>query len=265
MAKRMYVAGSGKDLVYCVVASKQDAEMALGANFRSPDPDDLRVVWKMARLDEMSGAEIQATLGVSRQTVDNWWHKAGGEGVLLRRSEHIQLSRKQQMRELVKSNPHESPSKLAKKLNTSVAMVNKVAREVGVKLTPSRRRPTDEELIKLATDKTWQEFADAVGLRLSTLRTYVYARPELSQAIAQVRRRESSGHNAHGKIDVEKVKALRSKGYSAYRIAQELRVEPMSVRHWLKKMAQEESARDKARNARPPPDLMGSCFGGKYG
>jgi len=265
MSRRLYVAGSGKGLVFCLADNKEAAQITLGPGYRAPDPDDLRIVWRMAKLDEMSGLQVQQMLGISRQTLSNWWHKAGGEGVLRRRSEHQVDARLQMIRDAIRENSTISAAMLARKLGVAVVTIRQVAQELGVQLRRVRKRPTDEELIEMARGRTWRELADASEMTLSALRAYIYANPELSKAIAKVRAPVTTGRTAHGKIDYKKVKELYFKGYSAYRISQELRVEPMSVRHWLKKLAHEEALREKARNERPAPDLMGSSFGGKYG
>jgi len=261
MAKRIYVAGEGKDLVFCIVESREDAKITLGPSFRVPDPDDMRIVWRLAKLDSMTGEQATALLGVSRQTIHNWWHKAGGAGVLPRRSDHTELHRREKMRQ-VAMHSGESPTRIAKKLGTSIAHVKQMAQKMGVQLSNGQKRPSDEQLIELAKGRTWYELAEASGLQLSTLRTYIYKRPELSAAIAAVRKRSLSGKAGQGKIDVEKLRQLRSLGYSAYRISQELRVEPMTIRHWFKRLAKEDAANDRARNQQAFDDFVAGRRGG---
>jgi len=224
MPRRLYVAGSGKGLVFCLADNKEMAQITLGPGYRAPDPDDLRIVWRMAKLDEMSGEQAQQLLGISRQTLSNWWHKAGGKGVLRRRSDHQVEMRLQMIRDAIRENPKTSAARLSRKLGVAVATIKQVAQELGVQLRGVRKRPTDEELIELARGRTWREFADASEMKLSSLRAYIYANPELSRAIAEVRAPVKTGRTAHGKIDYKKVKELYFKGYSAYRISQELRV-----------------------------------------
>ena len=261
MGKRIYVAGSGKDLVFCVVESREDAQLALGPGLRVPDPDDMRLVWKMAKLDTMTSEQATAMMGVSRQTINNWWHKAGGDGVLPRWSDHREMARRQRIRDgIIRSGS--SPTQIAKKLGTSIAHVKQLAQKMGVDLPRWQKRPTDEQLIELAKGKTWYELAEAAGMKLSSLRAYIYKNPDLSLAIAAVRKRSPSGKAGQGKIDVQKIRELRSLGYSAYRISQELRVEPMTIRHWFKRLAKEDAANDRARKQRAFEDFVAGRNGG---
>ena len=255
MRRRLYVAGAGEDLRYCTALNVEDAARMLGSDCRTANPDDLRTVWRLAKLESLSGREIRERLGVSRQTVDNWWWRAGGEGSLPRRSEFRAKEKIKKIRALVQAHPNQSVSTLAVATGVRADVVREVAAEVGVRLPTARKRPSDEELVAIAAGKTWQEFADAVGLQLSTLRTYIYARPKLSKAIRKVRAPQSKGGRAHGKIEPEKIVALHKEGHSAYRIAQIMKVEQMTVRHWLKRKAQEESD-DCAHDPRPASDAL---------
>ena len=241
MARRLYVAGEGEALTYCTAPSLEEARVLLGQNCRTPDPDDLRMVWRLAKLDSLAGVELRERFGVSRQTVTNWWRKAGGEGQLSRRSEYKARERVTRIQNQILTMPEKPVSQVARAVGTTADTVREVASAIGVKLPTWRRRPSDKQLIELARGKTWFEFADAVGLKLATLRTYIYARPKLSRAIRKVRAPLASGGRAHGKIEPEKIVALHNEGHSAYRIAQILRIEQMSVRHWLKRKAQEDS------------------------
>ena len=241
MPRRLYVTGSGDALTYCTAMSAEEAQQTLGTNCRTADPDDLRVVWRLAKIESMSKEEIQQTFGVSRQTVDNWWRRAGGAGMLPRRSEFRAKERRGRIAEVLKETPSVNASLVARRLGTTTAAVREVASELGMNLPRWHRRPSDKELVELAKGRTWMEFADAVGLKLATLRNYIYARPKLSRAIRKVRAPMANGSRSHGKIEPEKIIALHYEGHSAYKISQILRVEQMAVRHWLKRTALEGS------------------------
>lgn len=241
MSRRLYVAGEGDSLIYCTAASAEDARLTLGPACRTPDPDDLRVVWRMAKMESLSKDEIREKFGVSRQTVDNWWRRAGGAGQLPRRSEFRARDRVARIQKGILSMPEKGATLVARSLGTTAESVREVASAIGVKLPTWKKRPSDRELVEIAKGKTWLEFADAVGLKLATLRNYIYARPKLSRAIRKVRAPLESGSRAHGKISPEKVIELHSEGHSAYRISQILRVEQMAVRHWLKRLSPEGS------------------------
>lgn len=259
MPRRMYVAGEGESLRFCIVESPQDAALQLGATYRLPDPDDIRQVWNMAKLGELSGAEIREKYGVSRQTIDNWWRKAGGAG-LTRRLDKKTQERKERVRETLIKMPGKRATVIARSAGVSVSTVREVAQEMGVEIPKWQRRPNDQELVQIAKGKTWMEFADAVGLKLSTLRAYIYAKPKLSKAISKVRAQAPSAP-AGGKIDPQKVWQMYQEGMSAYKIAQVFKVEQMSVRHWIKRMAQEH-ANDKASDERTTPDAVAGSGGG---
>lgn len=248
MARRLYVYGVGDSMIYCTASSREEAQAQLGVDVRCPDPDDVRNFWRLARVSELTGQEIREQFGVSRQTICNWWHKAGG-GDLPRRADHLEKERTDKLRKVLLTMQDKSATGVARKTNVTVSRVRKLAQDMGISLDKWQRRPSDAQLIEMAKGRTWMEFADAVGLRLSTLRTYVYARPELAKAIREVRAPARTGVYAHGKLDKEKVLQLRKEGHSAYMIAQILRVEQMSVRHLLRRLAQEEED-DSSRHKR---------------
>lgn len=259
MPRRLYVAGDGDSIAFCIVESTEEAKLALGPNYRLPDPDDIRTVWRLAKLGELTGEEIRQRYGVSRQTVDNWWRKAGGEG-LPRRSDHRAQDRVERVKEALVKLPGKRITLVARAAGTSINMVREVAEQLGVNVPKWHRRPSDKELIEIAKGKTWMEFADAVGLKLSTLRAYIYARPKLSKAISKVR--ASATKKIPGKkIDPQKVMQLHKEGYSAYKIAQVLKVEQMSVRHWIQKL-REERSNDQASDERTAADAVAGSGGG---
>lgn len=241
MPRRLYVSGSGDALTYCTANSAEEAQQTLGISCRTADPDDLRVVWRLAKMESLSKEEIRQKFGVSRQTVDNWWRRAGGAGLLPRRSEFRGQARRERIATVLRETPKVNASLVARKLGVTTSAVREVATAIGIQLPTWQRRPSDKELVELAKGKTWLEFADAVGLKLATLRNYIYARPRLSKAIRKVRAPMASGSRSHGKIEPEKLIALHYEGHSAYRISQILRVEQMAVRHWLKRRALEDS------------------------
>ena len=258
MARRLYVSGSGKDLVFCTAESAEDAKLTLGPDYRAPNPDDLRVVWQLGKLDQLSCAEIYERLGVRRQTVDYWFRKAGGD--LPRRSDRLEQEREERIREFLFDKKRRSATAIARLVGAAPSTVNAVAKRCRVKLATRTRRPSDEELVRLATGKTWPEFAAAVGLRLSTLRSYIYARPDLSERIKEVRKSRPSGRESHGKVDPKKLAKLANKGLSAYAISLQMGVEQMVIRYWLRKLAQKGS-NEATSNGCPPGDVVGSSNG----
>lgn len=261
MARRLFVTGEGESLTYCIAETREEAHVALNGYARIPDSDDIRIIWSMARLDQMSFAEIQDRFGVCRQTVDYWFRKAGGD--LKRRSDFLAQKREERVKELLHDRTKKrSVTSIAKNAGTSTTVVKEMADKLGVALKPARRRLTDDELVEMARGKTWPEFAEAVGLRLATLRTYVYSRPGLSERIREVRVKRTSGTAAHGKVEPKKLQMLHNKGMSAYAIALEFGVEQMVIRYWLRKLAQKETANAPTRKRRAADNAVGSSDGG---
>lgn len=256
MARRLYVSGFNDSMIFCTAVDRTEARRMLGKGVRTPDPDDVRAFWKMMRLDMLPCAEIMQRFGVSRQTIYNWWQKAGGEGLPRRRDQMAQDRLTRVKAELSRKRPH-SPTWIARRTRVSVETVKKMADEMGVVFPGKYQiRPSDEELVKLATGRTWYEFADAVGMALSSLRTYIYKNPELAAEIRKVRKPAEARIAGKGKINRGKVIKLLKEGHSAYKIAQLLKVEQMSVRRWIRRFVVEAKADDKARNEREIADLM---------
>lgn len=260
MQRRLYVAGHGKNITFCVALTREEAEAKLGKEYRLPDPDDLRSVWEVARLGELPIAEIRKRYGISRQTLHNWRRRAGSDGLTCWNEHQVKL-RMDEVKSVVLSMQGERVSVIAKKAGTSTSRVRAAAKELGLEIPSWSRRPSDKELVEIAKGKTWMEFADAVGLKLATLRSYIYARPKLSAAISKVRAKAPNGSHGHGKIDPDKILQLRREGLSAYKIAQILKVEQMSVRHWLQKL-NKEASNDQARDQRETADSVAGGDGG---
>lgn len=259
--RRLYVAGHGDQMTYCTAHSFEDAKLTLGDGCRRPDPDDIRQFWKLAKMESLSFAEVKERFGVSRQTVDGWWRKAGGAG-LPRRRERIEQDRAARVRTALLKNKGKAASRIAQIANASVEDVREMAAKLNISLPAWHRRPSDDEMVEIAKGKTWPEFAAAVGLRVSTLRAYVYARPELSARLREVRVSRRTGTAAPTRIDPLKVKRLHKKGLSAYAISLKLGVEQMAVRYWIQKLALGGEHDPKARDRRTAGDAVGSSDGG---
>lgn len=259
--RRLYVAGQGETMTYCTAANFEAGKLILGEGCRRPDPDDVRMVWKLAKLESMSFAEVREKFGVSRQTVDGWWRKAGGRG-LQRRRERIEQDRATRVRAALLKHKGKAASRIALIANASVEDVRAMAEKLNIQLPAWHRRPSDEELVEIAKGKTWPEFAAAVGLRVSTLRAYVYSRPELSAKLREVRVSRRTGLKAPVRIDPLKVKRLHKKGLSAYAISLQLGVEQMAVRYWIQKLALGGPNDSKTRNRRTAGPAVGSSDGG---
>ena len=259
--RRLYVAGSGEQLTYCTALTFDEAKATLGAECRRPDPDDIRTFWKVAKLESMSFAEVWERFGVSRQTVDGWWRKAGGKG-LPRRRERIDQDRAARVRAALVKSKGIAASTIAQQAGASLKEVREMAEKLGIVLPSWHRRPSDDEMVEIARGKTWPEFAAAVGLRVSTLRAYVYKRPELSARLREVRlsRRGRNGNST--RVDPKKIKRLHKKGLSAYAISLQLGVEQMSVRYWIQKLALGGTHDSATCDGRPTGDAVGRSDGG---
>ncbi len=256
MARRLYVAGFGDSMIFYTATNIREAKAYLGKGVRTPDSDDVRAFWIKMQLDTVPHTEIAKRFGVSRQTIYNWREKAGKEGLPQRRDRMAQERLNRVKAELSRERPR-SPAKIARTTRVALSTVKKLAQEMGVVFPGKFQiRPSDEELIRLAEGRTWYELAEAVGMSLSALRAYIYKNPTLSAEIRKVRKPAVTGVFAKGKLDRGKALKLLKEGHSAYKIAQILKVEQMSVRRWLRRFAVEAKADDKARNEREIADLM---------
>lgn len=262
MAKRLYVAGHGQDLVFCVAADMEEGKLTLGPTCRLPDPDDIRVVWELGKFGQLSSAELLTRYGVRRQTVDYWYHKAGGD--LLRRRTFLDTVRLDRVKELVlDKRKKRSATQIARCTNTSTTTVREIAKRYRVKLPSTLKRPSDDKLVELANGRTWPELAEAAGMRLASLRSYVYSNPELAARIREVRKAQPCGPQSHGKVNRKKLVHLANKGLSAYAISVQLGVEHMVVRYWMRKLAHRIThATTEADHGRAPEPALGSGDGG---
>jgi transcriptional regulator with XRE-family HTH domain len=184
-------------------------------------------------LHEKTGKQLEALFGVTRQAIDIWRAKGGDD--LLRRSDALVDEADARLLPLL--NTDKSATELALETGESVYTLRLVAKRNGIRLRNGvAKKPTDEEIIRLAEGRTWRELATVCHITLPTLRNYVYARPTLSAQVCARITRQTNGPASHGKVDPEEILRLHTQGLSRYAIAERLGVEQMTITHWLKKL-----------------------------
>lgn len=238
---RLYCVGEGASFRYGMFSSRAEAEKTLGTPMRTPDSDDIRRVWLENKLHEKTPDEIRRLFGITRQAVSLWRQKAGED--LPNYREHAS----QQMRDKAHAGFDEmlSAAEMVEKLGIPENYIREEALARGVTLLKrNKKKPSDDEIVELAKGRTWRELAEACNVTMSTLRNYVYARPELSRRISAVVVYEPTGAHAHGRMDVDRLLELHAQGLSVYRMAAELGVQAMSVIYWLKKLEVYEGQHD---------------------
>lgn len=230
--KRLYCTGEGADRKFCLTASGAEAARVFGGlPVRTPTAEDIRAFWEEQGLSHKPSREVAKTLGVSHQSICNWRMKAC-----------IDVPRKtvpEDVREMVlrELGPTVTVSGVAKKLGLSQSLVAKIATTEGVAVRRGAiRRPPDEEIIRLSEGRSWRELAEVCGMVLGSLRNYVYARPQLSQALRSKMRHASLGTQTHGRVDPETMRKLHGMGISAYGMANFFGVEQMTIHSWLDKL-----------------------------
>lgn len=236
---RLYITGNGLDIKWVMAYSIVEATEKLGAPARVPDPDELRIFWVKSGIAKLSDKERLAKFGVSRQTFTNWRHKAGTD--LRTRPMMLKQERRAKLMEIIDSIGILPISKMKEVTGLGFSILRKLAKEMNLTFPPGQQPLTDDELVELAKGKTWLEFANATGLKLPVLRQRVYADPILAARVREVRKAIKRDRSKSGRVRkcIPKIKAMGLKGMSAYRIAEVLGIEMMSVRYHLKKMAKE--------------------------
>jgi len=230
--RRLWCAGEGESW-RCVAETRAAAELALGGPVRSATPDDCRRLWLDFRLHKLPVREVATMFGVSRQAVDIWRAKGGDD--LPRRCDVMHED--DDARVLTLLDPTKCITQLAAETGETAHLLRTVARRHGIVLPRGTvKKPTDDEIVRLAGGRTWRELAAVCHITLPTLRNYVYARPQLSAQVTARIRRQPSGPASHGKVDGDVLRRMVAEGSSVYAIAKHLQVEPMTVRHWLKKL-----------------------------
>lgn len=242
---RLYVVGFGKHILYTLAPTMALAKATLGDDCRVPNSDDIRAFWEVSGLSTMSVKERLERLGISRQTLHYWRKKGGGD--LPRRVDLERILKERRIIDVIKASSGISAKEAAALAKSTPKTVRRVAEEHGLKLTPARRMPSDEKLIELSAGRTWREFADVVGLRMATLRNYIYRNKALAAEIRKVRKPATTGMKATRKLNLKKVKQMGQKGMTAYAIAEALRVEQMTIRAHLMRWGKEKP------NDYPPP------------
>ena len=256
MAKcnRLYVVGEEENFRFVTAENLTAARMRLGPDARIPNDDDVRKAWIVGEFHEKTPAVLRKLYGVSRQTISNWRARGGRDLPTFRK--HTKRTKLASVHKVLTSTKRPTASHVASLTHSSVKLVTTLAEKLGIKLRGHRRMPEDAELIELQKGCTWHDLAIKTGLRISTLRNYVYARPELSKALRAVRKPSLTGPNAHGTFPKEKVRKMHLTGMTAHAIAETLRVEQMTVRYWIRKWSRE-AANDQSGDGREAGSAVG--------
>lgn len=234
--RRLYCKSlGGNHLCWATCATKADAIEALGEGAHLATDDDIRFIWNDLRLYEKSQKTLCELFGVSRQALDLWQQRVGQ--TIKKRSAFVREARAERIEAALKGvESGEAAWPVVRRARADFHVVKRIAKARGIELgRPARKRPSDEELVRLAEEKTWRELAEACGMSVSTLRNYVYAKKELAKAICPKMRSEPTGGPAHGKIDIEEMIRLYQQGEKAFRLAKKYGVSQSSVRYHLMK------------------------------
>jgi hypothetical protein len=232
-AVRLFCVGEGESWRYAMLSSKNLAVKTLGPSARLADSDDVRHLWQIEKLYELTVEQLEAKFGVSRQAID-LWKKKGGED-LKSRSDYLREQAAAKV--LAALDTSKTPSEIAKETGVSLYFVKEIAEARGVDLAfKGQKKPSDEEIVRLAEGRNWRELADACGVVLPTLRHYIYKNPELQARVCPLLVRQTAGGNAHGKVDVEEMVNLHEQGASAYELSKRYQVEVVTIIYWLKKL-----------------------------
>lgn len=242
---KLFCSGAGSSFQHGMFESKVQARQILGVEAHLPDPDELRHIWMSEKLYELNTGEIEAKLGVSRQAVSQWRKKAGLD--LPRLTDHQRELRHDRIRAALSGD--KTAKEIASELGTTAKEVKFVAAQQGVTLRDkSHKKPTDEEIIRLAVGKTWRELAEVCNVSLYTLRNYVYADPDLRKKVCGNLVSEQMGAPTHGRVDVDEMLRMYGEGASPFKIAAHFGTQPMSIIYWLKKLGIYRGANEKAQS-----------------
>lgn len=231
---RLFCSGLGAGRKFVVAESLAVAEERLAGDARLVTADDLRLFWQLECLDGLTCQAVADRFAVTKQTASNWRRRAFGDDGRLEasRERHEMIARLTEKgmttREIIELS------------GASKSIVYNVARRNGLKLkrsAPYQKRPEDGELLKLAKGKTWRELAAACGVRLATLRMYLYARPELMSKVRPL----LVLHQNKVRLTDEQVRQMWLDGQSAYKISEATGASQMAVYARLHKLGLREA------------------------
>lgn len=257
---RLFVAGYGEERQWCMAMKLSEAKEKLGPETRAADDDDCRFVYHSARMWAYTPERIKAELGCSRQTVDSWRRRAGRDAPT--RTKETELQRSLKVRQAIAAGQASSVLELSEASGAHYRTAKKFAGREDMTFSKWKRRPSDEKLVELQKGRTWWELAEVTGLTLSTLRQYIYSRPELAKAMKAVRKPTPRGLERRGQLPLHKIREMHNNGVSVHKIAETLHVEQMAIRYWLRKWQREESAHDQTdEQGAPAGPVAGSGEG----
>ncbi len=230
---KLFCTGEGDSFKWVVAVDKVAAAKLLGTSVRVADSDDVRHLWNTERLYELTVVQLEEKFQVSRQAIDQWKKKGGSD--LLSRSDHLRNEAVERLRAVF--DPSKSVREIATEAKVSHYFVVEYAQQQGVTLpSKNRKRPSDEEIIRLAEGRNWRELAQECNISMHTLRHYVYGHPDLAEKVCKLLVHRPTGGPSHGTVNIEELLELYKGGMTAYQCSLHYGVEVVTIIYWLKKL-----------------------------
>ncbi len=188
MAKRncLFATNDGQ---FFLARNKKEAR-DLNPNAHSATDVEFRQFWIEKGLGGKPIRETCAELGVSHQTICNWYKRAcsvpavDGQDIAIEKIGRHKGSKRQAVVEAVRNGADLDAVSLEFGLaKTTVIQYCRMAR-----LSLSSRGPklSDEKIVEFATGRTWGELAESTGRSVATLRNRIYRNKDLALAVRNV-------------------------------------------------------------------------------
>jgi predicted transcriptional regulator len=174
---------------FFLARNKKEAQ-ELNPNSHPASDSEVRAFWVSKQMAGKPLRESCKELGVSHQTVCNWYKRAcsapavdGQEIAVEKFSRHKGTKRKAVAEAMRNGADIEAVSV---EFNVAKSTIVQYCRAEGVSLAKESRRIADEKILELANGRTWSELAEASGRSLTTLRNRIYRNHELATAVRGV-------------------------------------------------------------------------------
>lgn len=188
MAKRncLFATNDGQ---FFLARNKQEAR-DLNPNAHAATDVDFRNFWIQKGLGQKPIREACAELGVSHQTVCNWYKRAcaapstDGHDITVDRLNRHKGTKRKAIVEAVRGGADLDAVSL--EFNVAKSTVIQYCRLE--KLSLSKRGPklSDDKIVELANGHTWNELAESTGRSVATLRNRIYRNKDLALAVRNV-------------------------------------------------------------------------------
>lgn len=185
--RRLYVSTMNGATTFWVDSSVANASLRF-ADARPASGTDMLAWWELEKIESLPVDEACRAYGVSRQTYHAWRRKAG-VSMKRRPPASAEKLREAGLRVVAGGDVAEAARSVGLAKDTLIRKLRRLGFSI---VTPRAVMPSDDDLVALATGRSWAELAAVVQRSVGHLHRRVYGNKDLAQRVRAVMLRSNS-------------------------------------------------------------------------